>query len=663
MPDLILKHHRKFIEKFYQDLPSTNNFEIPSEYIERVRYLDKELTPIPGYYKFDNTPYWKEPLDMLSSSSNIQKVVIVKGVQIGFSTGVLENIIAYSIGSDPKPILFVTSDKELAKLSMEIKVEKMIDSCGLRDRIYSQTKQKSKKSGDTIYQKQYQGGFLVSIGARNPGKLRSMSFPIIVMDELDSYPDHLKGEGDPVSLADNRTNAYGDKRKILYGSTPLILQTSKIWKLYLTGDQRQFKVPCKFCGEMQVLKWHGVKESGYIYGIVFEVEKGLPIYETVGYKCINEKCGKIMKNHDKSLIFELGKWEATAKTQEPGLASYQLSALYSNPSMFSWEKMVEKWHNAWNLEKNIMKDKEKYREFRNLMQGLPFEEKGGESIRYERSVLHRRPFYIKNQIPNQHIINECGSPILLLTASIDVQKNNLFIHIIGWTAGGRNWTIDFFSMDGPIEDYNSPIWKMLDEYIMNKKWLSDDGKEYGIINTFIDSGHYTQYIYAFCKQYSSGVFAVKGEEKITGGVTYRNFNKETLEKEGLNAAFHINTTKIKDHISVMLNKLQWDSDQLQPDWYPNFPDNLHDDFFRMFEAENKIEERDRITNKWIRTRWVQKHGADNHAFDTFCYSLAGIEVFADYICRNEDYLDLKMLDWDLFWEFAKQGHFYKINDK
>jgi phage terminase large subunit GpA-like protein len=648
----------EFLLKQFKKLTSKKSWELPSKFIERVRYLDKELTPIPGFYRFDNTPYWKEPLDLLSPLSDVQKVVIVKGVQVGFSTGVLENIIAYNIGADPKPQMFITADKELAKLSMEIKIERMIDSCGLRHLIFSQTKQKSKKTGDTIYQKQYVNGFLSTVGALNPGKLRAMSFPVIVLDELDAYPDTLKGEGDPVSLAENRSNAYGDKRKILYGSTPLILQSSKIWKLFLKGDQRYYNVPCKYCGEMQVLKWHGVTENGKQFGIVFEVENGKPIIETVGYKCPH--CEKIMKNYDKAEIFQKGEWKSTAESQERGLVSYQLSALYSSPSMFSWENIVEKWVNAWDIEKNRLKDKEEFRSFRNLMQGLPYEEMG-ESIKSEKAQLHRRGIYLKNQIPNNIIINEAGSVVLFLTAAVDVQKSNIFVDITAWCQNGINYKIDFFSIDGEVEKYHSLMWSELDDILTNRTWVADDGKIYKIIQTVIDSGHYTQYVYDFCKQYSGGVHAIKGRDHIDGGLTFKKFSKETLDKAGLPIAYLLNTTKLKDHIAVILQKLQWNENEFQPAWYSNFPEDMRDDYFIQFESEQKKEIIDRVTNKWIRTVWVQTHGTENHVFDCHAYSIGCVEILADAICRM--YLDLPALDWQTFWDYAKLGVFYQLPEK
>ena len=61
----------------------------------------------------------------MSPKSPYQKIVVMKGVQIGATTGILENIIAYNIGCDPKPQLYISADKELVKMNMEIKLSQL----------------------------------------------------------------------------------------------------------------------------------------------------------------------------------------------------------------------------------------------------------------------------------------------------------------------------------------------------------------------------------------------------------------------------------------------------------------------------------------------------------------------------------------------------------
>src|SRR4030066_1344092 len=60
-----------FISQILQ-ITDSQNYELPSEYCERVRYLPKELTKLPGKYSYDITPYLREIVDNFSPLSPIQ---------------------------------------------------------------------------------------------------------------------------------------------------------------------------------------------------------------------------------------------------------------------------------------------------------------------------------------------------------------------------------------------------------------------------------------------------------------------------------------------------------------------------------------------------------------------------------------------------------------
>ena len=181
-------------------------------------------------------------------------------------------------------------------------------------------------------------------------------------------PDELKNEGDPVSLAKNRCLVpYEEKGKILYLSTPLVLQTSKIWKVYLQGDQRHFYIPCIHCGEEIVLHWflrESQTKTGLKGGIIFDVtESGKLIKKSVRYKC--QKCGGEMENHHKSIFLIQGQWKPTAEAEKDRMRSYWMNALYSPVGMYSWAGMVESFLECWDIKNNKVKDRKLYRDFRN----------------------------------------------------------------------------------------------------------------------------------------------------------------------------------------------------------------------------------------------------------------------------------------------------------
>jgi phage terminase large subunit GpA-like protein len=589
----------------------------------------------------------------------------MKGNQMGATTAILETIILYNIMCDPKPQMCVTSDAGLARTSVRLRIESMIDEAGARELIFAQNRKKggNRDSGDTATEKQYPGGYIHFFGGRSPARFRGISYPVALADEVDSFPDKIPKEGTVVDLVRNRTDAYSMKRKILWASTPLLKQTSKIEELFLLGAQEKFYVPCKHCGTMQELVWHGKTEDDYVYGIIWENDKNyIPITEdiekgirtTVAYKCRNPTCGGLMKNYDKAMIIPRGEWRPTATPKTPGIKSFHITPLYNPPGMFSWDDMVKLWAQCWDIEHNRLRDKEKYRIFRNTKQGKTFEDFGTQ-IKFERAIQFRRSGFTKGHVPNDLAVEDSGSPILFVVASVDVQKRNLYVDVKGYSYGGVTWTIDFFPIDGETEQFNGP-WDDLDRYISDSRFIGTDGKIYRIQITVVDSGHYTQYVYEFVKRHSFGVYACKGQEYIKTGETYTLFSQAALQHNGLTQAFHVNTGKLKDKISVLLTQSFWISGQYQPWWYPNFPENFRDDYFQMFEAETKQEYIDKKTNKVSRVFWKQEFGKPNHGFDTYVYNLAGIEIAAEYYCR--DTLGLPALDYNAFWESAKAGLFY-----
>ena len=133
-----------FIERI-KKLTDSIASEKPSEFVERVRYLTKELTPFPGRFSFDRFPYFRKIVDCFSPLDPTQEVVLMKGNQMGATTAVLESIMLYNIMSDPKAQMCVTADAGLARTAVRTRVESMIDNAGARDLIFSQARKKKRK--------------------------------------------------------------------------------------------------------------------------------------------------------------------------------------------------------------------------------------------------------------------------------------------------------------------------------------------------------------------------------------------------------------------------------------------------------------------------------------------------------------------------------------
>ena len=327
-----------------------------SEWATQKRVIPEGLSSMPGPFSWDVTPYLREIADCLSATSPVQEVAVMKGAQIGFTVGVLENWIGYVIDCEPGPMMFVSGDKEMAEQAIELRVDRMIQSAGIQDKVFSQTeKTANKKSGDTKKKKEFAGGFLLPVGPNSAAKLRQFSVRYEALDEVDAYPASTEGEGDPLMLLKRRTDSFEAIRKILYGSTPLIKQTSKIDPLYLAGDQRKYFVPYKICGTMQALEWKNLHYE--------KDDAGKLIYSSVFYEC--NLCAARWRNTDKAYFLPRGEWRPTAQSQRPGLRSYHIPSLLSPIGMRSWASAAEEWIEAQG-------DLSKLRVFVNTFLGEPY---------------------------------------------------------------------------------------------------------------------------------------------------------------------------------------------------------------------------------------------------------------------------------------------------
>jgi len=649
-----------FLHEIFETIPDERKYINPVEYVESVRRLTSDLTSKPGWFDYDYVPYCKEIVNHMSPESPVRKIVFMKPSQIGATTAILESAIAYNIGCAPSSVMYVSADKELVETGMEVKVERMLDTCGLREKIFAQTGAiGNRNTGDTKNRKQYPGGFLHAIGARNPGKLRAMSYQWILLDEVDGFPEKLGNEGSPVSLAEKRSKGFPTKRKILYLSTPTIMQTSHIYNLFMRGDRRYWNIPCPRCGENIIMKWHIKPEEtkhGKAAGIIFEIEgpDEILIPESVHYRCQN--CGGEILEKEKETFLSEGKWIPTARAQERHYVSYSMESVYAPANNWSWIDIAYEFLKAWNVGKGKVKDLNEYRTFRNQEEGLPFEEQG-EALKIEVVLRNRRATYTRNQINNTDAIKETGSPILQLTCAVDVQKSNeLIYHVIGWCKDAISYTVEFSSFAAnDVKDFNDSCWRKLEDLIENKKWVSNDHKEYSIGLTVIDAawGESTDTVYQFCRQYGRGVHPTFGRKTLKPyDLTWQAASKAVLERSGCQA-FLINTYKLKDRISRVLNA-NWYTGEKQPMFYMNFPADLHDDFFQQFTAEHKVPKIDPVTKKFLYMDWVQIQGRANHALDTSVYSYAAIEMIADYVCTQE--LGLKSLSWPHYWQFMQKKH-------
>lgn len=647
---------RNWLAEQFEGLTVEHEVVVPSKWAEQSRYLPPSVTALPGFYSFEVAPFIREILDCMSVDSPVREVALMKGVQICATTGILENTVGYIIEHvKTAPAMMVTADADLAQLRMESNVTPMLHHSDLMHLIKSTDETNSRKSGKTDKKIEwFGGGYLVPFGARNANKLRSLSIQYLLNDEVDGWPDTVGSDGDPVKLVRDRTAAYETSRKILDLSTPLIKGQSKIEDLYKRGDQRKYFVKCLRCEFPQVLRWtHNDNETGVITGVTWETENGRLVPDSTRYLC--QHCGHAHTDADKPRLFapDNAEWRPTAEPVAPEVRSYHLSALYSPAGMQSWSACVQKWLDAWDVEKNRPKDLEKLQVFYNNVLGETFELRG-ERIRFENVSSHRRSAYRYGEIPNKFAAQFCGGPVLLVTCAVDVHKDSLKVSTIGWCVERRPFVLEYLELEGDTESLDNPhTWGKLSQIIEGRSYTADDGKTYAIQLTGVDSGYRADQVYRFCGQYERGVYPLKGMSVSARSARMPSFT-EFKTTEGT-VGYGVTVDLYKDRWSAALRR-GWDGVSLQPPGHFNAPVDITDKQLKELTAEIKREKIEKVTGKRIGFEWHRPNGAANELWDLLIYN----NVALDLIAWNESRMaGFDSTNWPAFWDDCVAGKFYE----
>lgn len=649
---------REWLAQQFDEIPASVSVLKPSEWAEQKRYLPAQVTPMPGPFRFDVTPYLAEIVDCFSLESPVRQVSVMKGVQLCLTSGVLENLIGYLIDHvRTAPAMWITADSELASNRLGSHVIPMLQHSGLAHLIQSADEGNARKSGKTEKKVEWEGGgYLLPLGANNEAKLRSVPVEWMLRDEVDGWPLTVGKDGDPIKLSADRTAAYESSSKTLDISTPTIVGQSRISELYAQGDQRKYYVCClnPDCRAPQELRWRDVDEAtGVVSGIVWDLEDGRLVPGSVRYLC--RVCGHPHVNDDKTHLLDPkngAEWRPTAQPTRPQHRSYHLNALYSPVGMQTWEALVEKWLEAWDPVNNRARDNAKLQVFYNNVLGRPFELRG-EKVRLDAVSLHRRAAFKYGEIPNEFARKYCGSQILLLTAAIDVHGDHLPFAVFGWCRDGRAFLIHYerlgFQEGKSVGDTNQlddpATWGAARAAIDGPGYVSDDGKRYRIQLTLVDSGYRSDHVYNFAAEYAAGVNPVKGREWQAKNVTEREFSS-FVTPTGV-TAFLVTVDRYKDRISAAL-KREWDGLDLQPVGMFNAPVDCTEKQLRELTVETKVPKPGSSGGY----EWRRPSGAANELWDLYVYNRAALDLIAWDVCRNQ--WQLKEVDWPAFWQFCEQ---------
>ena len=482
----------KLIEAVVLALEAPPEEDIPTWLGENL-YLPSD-TAEPGIYNPDRAPYQRYVLQCASPSNPTRRITLCFGTQMG-KTLIEEGIMSYYIAHSPRPQAFAFSNRGELDEFVKLKFDPLLNANPV---IKAKFGAGTNRSGNTLAEKQYPGGFIRFVPANVEASMRSYSVSVLIMDEKDTYPLDVGRNGDPGTQLLSRTDAFHEQRKIIESSTPGN-EESHILSDLEKSTYNLFYVPCPHCNEMITLEWeniHYTEEEAQNTKVVKDVHMVCP------------KCGGKIYNVDKDYMLPLGEWRASNKLANTEHQGFLLPSLYAPVGWLSWESLAQQYSDAMN-EKTESKKRTALIAFYNTKlcrqykvgmdkpQALSLWEKSKDSP------------YLRGTIPEW---------VGMITTATDVQKNRLETVLMGWGKRGRHIAFEhrvfLLSPNEAMTDTENSAWTAYTNEILYGSFRREDGILLNSVANAIDTGYLTDTVNTYYEKYgNSTAMPVKGEVK------------------------------------------------------------------------------------------------------------------------------------------------------
>ena len=444
-----------------------------SEWADAERVLSPEASAEPGKWQTERVEPSRGIMDAFSEPE-IEFVTCMVAAQT-VKTEVLLNIAGFHVHLDPCPMLILQPTLQMAEAFSKDRLSPM---CRDTPALALKIGDAARDSNDTILHKKYLGGHITMAGANSPASLASRPIRVLLCDEVDRYEASAGKEGDPVSLAIERTTTFHN-RKVALVSTPTIKGASRIEASFEESDQRRFYVPCPHCAASQHLRWAQVRWPG------MDGEGESRPLEAC-YHC--EECGCGWNEGERLEAISLGQWIAE-RPEVKGHAGFHLNRIAS-----PWRPLGEMARD-YELVKRFP---ERLKTWVNTRLAETWEDKGE---RVDPAGLVERV--------EEYGFDPLPSPVGLVSCGVDIQDDRFEVEWLGHGSEDETWSLDYYVRYG---DPNSPgFWQEVDDAI-SRVFRHPAGVTLRAEATCIDSGgHFTTQVYDFCRsRLARKVFPIKG---------------------------------------------------------------------------------------------------------------------------------------------------------
>jgi phage terminase large subunit GpA-like protein len=253
----ILHHHQtqEMLQAYATVLRPTEQLS-PSDWAQRYRVLKYGTTPKPGRWDNGYFPYLTSIMDCHQEAIEKGKrgLVLMKSGQGGGSEAEI-NCLAWCLDQYPGPALYLISKDEIAREFGRERFGYILESC----EPLARKALRGRGSGELIHVKRFVDGKLVIQGGRSVLNLQSQPYRWVFIDEVDSLLDEIEGHGDPIRLAEIRTDSFSGQTLIVAFAHPSARARGAGKLYYELSDQRRGFVKCVHCGSEFWFTWDHVK--------------------------------------------------------------------------------------------------------------------------------------------------------------------------------------------------------------------------------------------------------------------------------------------------------------------------------------------------------------------------------------------------------------------
>lgn len=528
------------------------------------------------------------------------------GSQMG-KTDSQVNALGHRLDSDPVPVMYIGPTRKFVERVWEPRFMAMVLSTPLAQKIALGRQPKTVKKIANVDATFGWAGSASELAGQNACK--------VMVDERDRMDDNIKGEGDPVEMADGRHVTYSDGQTGIF-STPTIgtIETevhavtglehwaisddlgSATWKIWQEGTRHEWMVRCveKKCREyfaprFRYLSWPDRKSAEDL------------VEDDVGLCCFH--CGTIISHKQREMLLESGRAVAPGQWVDEngdvkGDAPYSLTYSQWTSGLCSpwrdWFTMARRW-----LAAVRSGDPERVQGVLNIQFGELYsfnsEAPEWQKVAELRTLIDYR-------------MGELGAdnPIEIVMG-VDVQKDRLIYVIRSYHSYMQSFLIDHGEIYSNSESGTEAedVWKALAEF--QDRQFGD----YAISRVFIDSRYRTPVVFSFVRRHKGWAFPCVGLESADKPLTRKKVDVTRggkIRKGGL-SRWAIDSDFFKRWIHARLERDRDMEGQF------HLPIDATDDYCKQLVAEARIV---KPSGKvvWVRIR------RDNHYLDCEMMALA-----------------------------------------